>query len=129
MEKKELIAITIFVAGLTLVAYLLGSSITGYIVQTMYCEDGLCKEFCQYSSDCFGEKICCQKNDLGICEEPTNCQQEFQFQPGADFNPENQPTLESPAPIQKRIIFIYSFLAIAFIVAGIILYFSNKKKK
>ena len=75
MHKKELIFTIAFTLSLMSIIYFLGSSITGHVVQTMYCEDGICDEFCKYNKDCTNEgEVCCDVEGFGVCR--VECEEE-----------------------------------------------------
>ena len=81
MEKKDLIFRFVLIILLIAPFYFLGSSITGFVTQTMHCEDGGCNEYCRFNSDCF-EGVCCDKGSFGVCG--SSCE-EYKFEEGFDM--------------------------------------------
>ena len=131
MEKREVVFLVLLFVTFATLLYFLGTSITGHVVQSMYCEKGVCKEFCRFDSDCIGrEEICCQKGDFGVCELLSLCEKPYIFQPEiVDMNFESKtPYLESPTTVIKSKIIIYVVLILLATLIGII-YFSKRKKK
>lgn len=117
MSRDWGFAIT-FVVGLTLTLYFLGTSITGLMVQSMYCDQGECKEFCRFTSDCTGvDEMCCDVNGYGVCEYVLDCGKNYEFNIESDV--ENLPTLEQPAPILEANIALYSGLLFIFVLIAI----------
>lgn len=127
MDKRELLFTVVFVFSLTILLYYLGSSITGFATQSMYCEDGTCKEFCKFNSDCTAaDEFCCQKEDFGICESSSVCKKQYTFHP-EEVDIESMSPLEKPAPTKGRIAF-YSVLVALTVFIGVI-YFLKRKRR
>lgn len=122
MDKEDLIFTGAFIVALTLMVFFLGTSITGYFALTMHCEDGICKEMCEATTDCDAPETCCDKGNFGVCEE--TCEKEYELQPQLDIAPSQIP-MKSPTP-ETNIVF-YSVLAVLIIVIGAA-YFSKRKK-
>ncbi|KYK26750.1 hypothetical protein AYK26_04725 [Euryarchaeota archaeon SM23-78] len=134
MDRDEFAFSSILFLALVLLLYFIGSSITGLTIQTMYCEEGVCKEFCDFLPDCNDKtKICCDKGGFGVCEDPINCEKSYEFSPEADMQFDisiKQPILESPAHIDNSRIGLTIFLIVLVgILLGVgILHFLKRRK-
>ena len=96
MEKRERLFVYSFVYTLGILIFFLGSSITGKVVQTSYCDGLNCYDYCKTNSDCSLNEVCCQEQNFGICK--TNCEQEFVFTPELDVQ---YPFPELEQPLKK----------------------------
>ncbi|MFC2135881.1 hypothetical protein ACFLTH_14795 [Bacteroidota bacterium] len=124
MKDEDLAFTLVFAFSLVFLLFLLGNSVTGYLVQTMYCEDGVCKELCSSDSDC-GAEICCDLGGFGACD--TSCKKRFILSPEIEtnFDINNLPHIESPSSTNN----IKAYLAIMLIVLALgILYFVKGRK-
>ena len=121
MHKQDIIFTVTFVITLMVLIYFLSGSVTGYFIQSMHCEAGVCKEFCKSNSDCGANEICCDKGNFGVCE--TTCEKEYIIQPQLDVDPGELP-MPSPG---KQAIVLYSALITIAILLGYA-YFSKRKK-
>lgn len=128
MRKSERIFVFVFFISLAVLLFCLGISITGYFIQTMYCEQGTCKEFCRFNSDCSADEICCDKIDFGVCEDTSICEKEYIFEPEPELDIDELPAMEKPTPLKNNIL-IYSSMTLIIIVLGIIYFFERKKSK
>ncbi len=121
MKQKQIITILSIVFLITII-YFLGSNITGYLLQTMYCEDGVCHEICRYQADCENpEEICCAQDNFAICKESNLCEQEYTYQP---VEQDTSTLQQSPSTLNT---IIYIILTIA-VIATIIFYYKRKTK-
>jgi hypothetical protein len=74
-QHPEVLFIGTLLAAIIASLFFLGGSITGYVTQTMYCdENGDCNDFCDSDYDCdeYG-KICCEISGQGICYAEEAC--------------------------------------------------------
>jgi len=128
MHAKDLTFTVIFVTTLVVLLYFLGVSITGYVAQSMYCEKGICREFCRFDSDCInGKETCCQKDDFGVCEVSSICEKPYVFQPESVDIESIEPITDIPSPVTKGKLGIYSLLFVLAIIIAII-YFSKRRR-
>ncbi|MBW2990537.1 hypothetical protein KY348_02410 [Candidatus Woesearchaeota archaeon] len=133
MNKESLKFTSLFFLGLIILIYFLGSSITGYVVQTMYCDEDKCQEFCKYDKECKNPgELCCDKGGFGVCENPLTCDKGYVYSPEAkmnfDFYAElKEPAEQSPAYIEKTKIRIFLVLLAAALAIGIIYAYRRKK--
>jgi len=126
MDRRDWTFTLVFIVSLLISLYFLGASITGRLVQSMYCEDGVCKEFCRFNTDCSGDEMCCDYGGFGVCEQALACAEAYQLQPEVDI--ENLPMLESPAPVRKGNILLYSIITLLILLIGF-LYFMGRKRE
>ncbi|MDD5087079.1 MAG: hypothetical protein PHV16_04990 [Candidatus Nanoarchaeia archaeon] len=128
MEKKEIVFLVSLFIAFSLLLYFIGTSITGYVVQSMYCEDGICKEFCKFNSDCSGKEICCQLGDFGVCEELSACESPYSFQPKMELQLKKTPNIENPANITQGKIVLYLVTGFLVVLIGAIYFLGEKEK-
>ncbi|NQU98493.1 hypothetical protein HQ533_03430 [Candidatus Woesearchaeota archaeon] len=125
MKEREIAFLFVFIVGLTGLIYFLGASITGHVVQSMYCGDGECKELCDSDVDCF-TGVCCDVGGYGICED--SCDKAYKLIPKIDANIdiENMPLVESPARVKSsRVI---GYVGGLVIVLAFLTIFLHRKK-
>ncbi len=122
MEKQNRLFIYAFVYTLGVLLFFLGSSITGNVVQTGYCDDTRCYDYCKTNSDCSLNEVCCQEKDFGICK--TECEAEFVFQPDVDVQ---YPLPELEQPLRPDYTLLYVFLLILTAVIGGLYFLAGKK--
>jgi len=129
MKRHDIAFIVLFVMTLSLSIYSLGVSITGHVIQTKFCDQDDCKDFCRSNSDCLtiGE-MCCKKGDIGVCEDQTVCEERYIFEPDMDLDFETlTPEMQQPGQIGKAQISLFSIvIGIALII--LFIYFWEKKK-
>ncbi|MFH1317008.1 MAG: hypothetical protein ABII01_05810 [Candidatus Woesearchaeota archaeon] len=133
-EKKDIMIIGIFILSILASVYFLSSSITGYVVQTMYCDEQDCDELCNTDSDCsISDEVCCDQNGFGVCKEKSSCQKRHVIKADIDVRSIfTKPVIENPKQVNKRNIPIYSMLLGLMILVFIFyIYFrySNLKKQ
>jgi len=102
-----------FVVSLMVSLFLLGSSITGYITGTMYCENGKCHEQCRFDSDC-AAGLCCDGGTSGYCIDI--CENPYVLSPGESA----EPFTDSPKSF-GTIALLFGIVA-AIIALGLIFY-------
>ena len=137
MIRKDLPFSSLFFLTMILLVYFLGASITGNVVQSMYCEEDECKELCNYISDCSDiTRICCDKGGFGVCEEPLLCEKSFELSPTAetefDINYDiKELSLQKPGQIKKSksYLIIVGLLFLAILLGVLYSYKTYKKKK
>ena len=81
MKHQDIKFLIVFLGTLGFLFFALDSSITGKVVQTSFCDDSGCYDFCKTQSDC-SVGVCCQEQDFGICKQ--DCEQEFVFNPNME---------------------------------------------
>jgi len=121
MNNKNFLLTTLSIVLIVGMVYFFGASITGQITQTMYCEEGVCKKFCNYDFDCMSDSICCNVNGFGVCEDSSKCEEPFEFVPvelGAEVLSEDLGEVQTPQKIssQERGLY-YIFGALALLLA------------
>ena len=122
MEQRQFLFTLSFMATLGLLLFFLGSSITGQVVQTMYCDNATCYDFCTAKTDCLAGEICCQEQTFGLCKD--SCETEF----NVDIKYEGSypfPKVDSPAPQVNTV--LYGVLAIITLIIGAIYFFFGGK--
>ncbi len=125
MHTKEAFFISLFVIALSLTLYFLGGSVTGLVVQTMYCE-GDCQEFCKFNTDCAPNQVCCDKSGFGVCMASSDCDKQYEYVIDIpDFESVKTPNLEKPAATPN--VPLFTFLSLVLIAIGIIYYVSKHK--
>ena len=129
MEKREVVFLVLLFVTFTTLLYFLGTSITGYVVQSMYCNNGVCKEFCMFNSDCVGNEICCEIGDFGVCEDRSICEKPYSFQPDVEIDLRKMPNLESPTNITPGKILIYIVSGFLVVLIGAFYFLGKKYKK
>jgi hypothetical protein len=118
----------VFTVGIVLTLYFLGTSITGFMVQSMYCDQGECREFCIYETDCTKlDEMCCDINGYGVCTHVSDCSKNYEFSIESDV--ENLPTLETPAPVLKSNMALYGIIFGLLLMIGYIYFVSRKHSK
>ncbi len=122
MEKQDKTFIITFLLTLTLLVFLLRGTITGHVVQTSYCDDTDCYEFCTKESDCGFTEKCCQERDFGICKE--DCEKEYVFSP--EINMDSLPRLEQPAQVKSNNILYLFLIFVTLIIGGSYFFLRNK---
>ncbi len=74
MHKKDILFVTIFFIALSSILYFTGTAITGYVVQSISCQEGVCQELCSYHTDCIDEDmVCCEEGDISVCRAIQEC--------------------------------------------------------
>lgn len=122
MEKRERLFVYSFVYTLGILIFFLGSSITGKVVQTGYCDGLNCYEYCKTKSDCSLNEICCSEQNFGICK--TDCEKEFVFTPEMDVQ---YPFPELEQPLRSDNTLLYVFLLILTAIIGGLYFLAGKK--
>ncbi len=122
MEKRERLFAYSFVYTLGMLFFFLGSSITGNVVQTGYCDDLNCYDYCKTNSDCSLNEACCQEQNFGICK--TECENEFVFTPEIDVQ---YPFPELEQPLKPDNTLLYVFLLILTATIGGLYFLAGKK--
>jgi len=121
----------VFMASLAIILYLLGSSITGYISQSMHCEDGICYRFCDSNEACPQSKVCCDNGGFGVCKG--TCDTEYLFTPEIEqdirvtTNFERQPVVEEPAPQLGNIVMLLMVILGLILLIGLVYYINHSK--
>ncbi|MBN1501996.1 hypothetical protein JW930_00495 [Candidatus Woesearchaeota archaeon] len=125
MQKQDFFFIVSFFLTLSLLLFFLGSSITGFAMQSMHCKDGICREICRTNAEC-DKGICCDQGGFGVCKQ--ECDSQFMYQPATIVSPEisyQGPYLEKPQSVSN--IFIYIGLIILALSIGAVYFFERKK--
>ncbi|MFH1396642.1 MAG: hypothetical protein ABIG93_04555 [archaeon] len=124
--------VSISIMAIAAVVYLLGASIIGAVTQTMYCEDGFCKKFCNFDTDCSSDNVCCAKGNFGVCDSADGCEA-YALAPKGDYVGEavelGSVRLESPGDVKMKYLIPVYVLLIAFLLAFVLYYFLSHKKK
>ena len=124
MDRNDIILIVVFISLVGGLVYLLGASLTGFVTQTMYCEDGKCSKFCKFDHECMDDSlICCYEQGAGVCREKSECRKAF------TYNPERPSAVEMPTPVSKFRILIFMVTLLAVLIAGPIYFLKRKGKK
>ena len=133
--KKNLttsLLVSVSIIALASIIYILGVSITGAVTQTMYCEDGVCKKFCNFDTDCSGDNVCCIKGDFGVCDSTKSCQA-YALVPAGNFVGEavdvGDARLESPDNLGMKYLIPIYVLLVAFLLLFTLYYFLKGKEK
>ena len=128
MDNRDWIFTITFIVSLALSLYFLGSSITGFVVQSMHCPGSICKELCRFNTDCTGtNEICCDIGGFGVCEKVSECEEEYLLQLEADV--ENLPKVESPTPVQKSNVMIHTIVTLLILLVGLLDFLGRKHSK
>ena len=122
MEKQERLFAYAFVYTLGILLFFLGSSITGNVVQTSYCDGLDCYDYCKTNSDCSLNEVCCQEQKFGICK--ADCKKEFVFEPEMDVQ---YPFPELEQPLRPDNTLLYVFLLILTAIIGGLYFLAGKK--
>ena len=127
MNQRDLMFVLGFAISLVILVYFLGTSIIGYVTQSMYCDEEGCKEFCRFNTDCINPQVCCQKDDFGVCG--SSCTDEYKFQPNLDDVDLESVTsyVGGSAGVTESKIYLYAVLIILAAIVGIKCFYSGKK--
>jgi len=117
MDKNKVFLVS-FLATLTLLTYFLGSSITGQVTKTSYCDVTGCYELCISDTDCMDNNVCCAARNFGICKE--SCTEKFVFHPETDYP---VPFIEAPTQVNTL---LYGFLILLTLFIGAVYLLHNK---
>jgi len=118
----------VFLLTFMVTLYFLGSSITGYISQSMHCEDGFCYRMCNSDSDCTTNKGCCDNGGYGICKSECDSTYYMNPMPDLDVEVEISPHSESPAPQVGNQIMLFLILLGAILIVSIVYYVNHHKR-
>jgi len=115
MENTEALFIFSFVVALTGLVWLVGAAITGFVTQSMYCDEGACFELCRSDADCRGEAgQCCLEGEVAVCKAAGDCAAPYAFEPRADVDLSevdvrisvgDSPRTERPAPAGRAALY------------------------
>ncbi|MBT4648003.1 hypothetical protein HN827_05845 [archaeon] len=126
MERKDIIFLITFSLALASSIFYLGNSITGNVVQSQFCENGICNDFCRFDSDCNTNSICCNVKDNGVCTSQDSCQEKFIFETDTELDLNmNPPITESPSIFTSFHIGVFITTTILITLIGF-LYFINR---
>ncbi|MBN2422423.1 hypothetical protein JXB41_04295 [Candidatus Woesearchaeota archaeon] len=129
MENKDKFYVFIFIGLFSIILIYMGSSITGWLIQSMYCNDEGCTNFCRINQDCSIDEVCCQAENTGICKLKTECTQLYKpsFESGVEIDVDiNAPVVEQPGKITEP--WIYLVLIMLVLAIGIVCFLRKKKK-
>jgi len=121
MEKTDLKFVVLFIATLGFLFFALGTSITGNVVQTAYCNEKGCFDFCKTNSDCIIGR-CCEEKTFGICKQ--ECDQEFVLTPDIDVV---YPLPYTELPQKTGNPLLYSSLIFLTLLIGTLYFLAGKK--
>lgn len=123
MPDKELIFLVSFIAAFLASFFFIGGTITGLVTQTMYCEEGECKEFCRFDSDCIGNEVCCNRYGSGVCEASGKCEQLFILDLDKDFEPvDTVPDYDKIAQTNSLGVMLFTFIGLLVVLLGYVYY-------
>ena len=127
MKRRDLVFTVVLLSTLGILLYFWGASITGYISHSMYCYDGLCKEFCRFDTDCLvmGE-VCCERGDFGVCEEKALCDTPFKYEPQAPFGTKIS---HMEMPSRGKTNWVFPILIILVVLIGAVYLFERETSK
>jgi len=132
MEKKEVVFSVAFVGCLGVLLFFLGSSITGLITQTMFCENGVCRKLCRTDYDCVRNELCCNHGGIGVCEELEDCAEPYVLQPDVEVDTTqmmNRPAVEQPSSArQSNTVVLFVLIALAITIGLFYLFMSSNHK-
>ena len=122
MDKQNFLFTVVLILGVGFLLYVFGAAITGNIVQSMYCQDGICKEFCKFNTDCIQGESCCMNDGFGVCEERSNCILEYEVstEPNTDFEYERKSPSNYPM--------IFPILTVILLAVVTVWYISTRKQ-
>ena len=122
MEKQERLFLYSFVYTLGILLFFLGSSITGKVVQTAYCDSLNCYDYCTTNTDCALGEVCCSEKDFGICK--TDCDDLFVFTPEMEVQ---FPLPQLEQPLRPDHTLLYVFLLVLTLIIGALYFLAGKK--
>jgi len=132
MKNKEGIFTVIFVLTLALALYFLGATSVGYLTKSMHCDDGVCRDLCQFDTDCAPTEVCCDKFGYGICDEEDSCIVRHVFKPDMRHNIESghgdiskRPNIESPRPVYGINIVLFLLISLMILTIGVLYYLTE----
>lgn len=118
MDRDKLFTLS-FILTMTLLLYFLGNSITGHVIQTSYCDDSGCHEFCTSSTECSAQEVCCQVQDFGVCK--SGCDNQYEMLAEVEY-----PVPYTEMPV-KPSSYLYISLIFLTVIVGTLYFLSNKK--
>jgi hypothetical protein len=120
MRERDWYFLVSFIISIVALSYFLAGTMTGRVVQSMYCTDEGCFEFCISHDDCYPDELCCERLGKGVCMR--ECQKEFLFSPELEGLP---PNVEQPQ--QTNTSFYLGLLIVTLVIA--FLYAYNRWKE
>jgi hypothetical protein len=132
MEKQDWLFASAFMISFLAMLYLLGSSITGYVTQTQFCDDGICTDFCRFNADCnYPYDVCCDEGGFGVCRPSALCGSLYMFSVASEgeIDMDNLPEVERPASFSYVTPLLLLFLLMAMLVIAILYYMGRSKRK
>ncbi|MBU0980781.1 MAG: hypothetical protein KJ709_08310 [Nanoarchaeota archaeon] len=121
MKSQRLVFLVVFISVLFLVTFFFTSSITGMVIQTMYCDNDECREFCSSDADCDPGQACCDNNGYGVCGD--GCETLFT----AEAELESIPEVETPGTVTYPLLWLYISLIAITLMIGIVFLLSDRK--
>ncbi len=127
MERKDIAFICLFVVCIGVMLYYLGTSITGYAVQSMYCENGICQDLCRSDLDCFFEdEMCCLEDGIGVCRLSSECGQAYSKDSGMLTAAATFPIYKTPHSANMWKIAVNSVILFTIIAIGLAYLYRRK---
>jgi hypothetical protein len=126
MHRDELMLVAFIAICSGVLIYSLGASVTGYVIQTTYCKEGWCNDYCRFDPDCSTGQVCCEMQNFGVCAPSAECAVKHDFQPQVDISTgQMKDILEKPASDYKKEITMVTTLLFAL---SIVVAFYYKRK-
>ncbi len=117
MKSGDRLFIITFISSLAIMFFFIETTMSGYAISTtgLYCEQGVCRGFCQFDEECQRSEVCCTKMDFGVCDNKADCIQPYETNV---LTYSKLPPVDRPIPGKRNTLSVYLTITLVILVIG-----------